>query len=236
MTKRISVLCLVFVMYLPGHATPADTVHHVRRDTTRVHSRSFDTKVLEAFKSNPDYQYGRPRQGLTFVQRVMIWIAMIMSLLFHFLTKTVVGQFIFYGLCVGLILYVIMKMLNIDVRDIFFRKPAAARINFKLAEENIHGLDFEKLIRDALQRKEYRDGVRLIFLFSLKKLADAQLIQWMPGKTNDEYLAELQHHPSRQRLQELRYYFDYAWYGHFEISDRTFANVQQTFREFDASL
>jgi len=46
------------------------------------------------------------------------------------------------------------------------------------------------------------------------------LIQWMPGKTNDEYMAELQQHPTQPRLQELRYYFDYAWYGHFEINDR----------------
>ena len=152
------------------------------------------------------------------------------------LTQTVFGQIIFYGLCAGLILYVVLKVLNIDARDLFFRIRASTRIDFKLAEENIHELDFEKLINDAIHRKEYRDGVRLLFLFSLKKLSDAHLIQWMPGKTNDEYMAELQHHPAKQRLQELRYYFDYAWYGHFEINDRTFASVHQTFREFDASL
>jgi hypothetical protein len=109
-------------------------------------------------------------------------------------------------------------------------------MDFKLAEENIHELDFEKLINDAVRRKEYRDGVRLVFLFSLKKLSDAHLIKWMPGKTNDEYMSELRNHPAQQRLQELRYYFDYAWYGHFEITDQTFAGVHQTFREFDASL
>lgn len=236
MTKHISVLCLVFILYLPVGATQTDPPFHIQHDTVRIQTRSFDRKILQEFKSNPDYQYGRPRQGLTLLQRVMIWIAMALAWLFQFLTETVFGQIIFYGLCAALILYVVLKVLNIDARDLFYRTRASTRIDFKLAQENIHELDFEKLIHDAIQRKEYRDGVRLLFLFSLKKLSDAHLIQWTPGKTNDEYMMELQHHPAKLRLQELRYYFDYTWYGHFEINGRTFASVHQTFREFDASL
>ncbi len=236
MTKRINVLCLLFVVYLPLGATPADTPLRIQHDTVKLQSRSFDRKILEEFKSNPDYQYGRPRQGLTLLQRVMIWIAMALGWLFQFLTKTVLGQIIFYGLCASLILYVVLKLLNIDARDLFFRSRSSSRIDFKLAEESIHELEFEKLIDEALRRKAYRDAVRLVFLFSLKKLSDADLIQWMPGKTNDEYMTELKQHPSKRRLQELRYYFDYAWYGHFEINEQTFASVHRTFREFDASL
>jgi hypothetical protein len=224
------------IIYLPVGATQADSPFRIQHDTIRIQNRSFDRKILEAFKANPDFQYGRPRQGLTLLQRVMIWIAMALGWMFQFLTETVVGQVIFYGLCASLILYVVLKVLNIDARDLFFRSRASTRIDFKLAEENIHELDFEKLINEAIQRKEYRDGVRLLFLFSLKKLSDAHLIQWMPGKTNDEYMAELQQHPTQRRLQELRYYFDYAWYGHFEINDRIFDSVYQTFREFDDSL
>lgn len=236
MTKRISILCLVLIGYLPVEATQADFPFHIQHDTVGIQRRSFDRKTLEEFKSNPDYQYGRPRQGLTLLQRVMIWIAMALAWLLQFLTQTVFGQIIFYGLCACIILYVVLKILNLDAGDLFFRTRASAKIDFKLPEENIHELDFEKLINDAIQRKEYRDGVRLLFLFSLKKLSEAHLIQWMPGKTNDEYMAELQHHPAKPRLQELRYYFDYAWYGHFEINGQTFASAHQTFREFDASL
>ena len=236
MTKRINALCLVLLIYLPLGVARADFPFQLQHDTVRIQPRSFERKILEEFKSNPDYQYGRPRQGLTLLQHVMIWIAMTLSWLFQLLTQTVLGQIIFYGLCAGLILYVVLKILNIDARDLFFRTRPTTRIDFKLADKNIHELDFEKLINDAIRRKAYRDGVRLLFLFSLKKLSDAHLIQWMPGKTNDEYMAEIQHHPAHLRLQELRYYFDYAWYGHFEINDRTFASVHQVFREFDASL
>src|SRR5258706_8246962 len=114
MTKRINVLCLLFVVYLPLGATPADTPLRIQHDTARIQSRSFDRKILEEFKANPDYQYGRPRQGLTLLQRVMIWIAMAMARLLQFLTETVLGQIIFYGLCPALILYVFLRLLNID--------------------------------------------------------------------------------------------------------------------------
>ena len=235
MTKRISVLCLVMIGHLPMDAK-AYSPYLLQHDTVRIQSRSFDRNILEEFKSNPRYQYGRPRQGLSLLQRILIWIAISVSWLLQFLTQTVAGQIIFYGLCAGLILYVVLKVLNVEARDLFFRSRASTRIDFKLAEVNIHEVDFEKLIDDTLQRKAYREGVRLLFLFSLKRLSDAHLIQWMPGKTNDEYMAELRHHPAKPRLQELRYYFDHTGYGHFEIDDRTFAIVHQTFREFEANL
>src|SRR6185295_19529708 len=107
MTKHISALCLVFIMYLPVEAAQADAPLQLQHDTAKIQTRSFDRKILEEFKANPDYQYGRPRQGLTLWHRVMIWIAMAMSWLLQFLTETILGQIIFYGLCAALILYVV---------------------------------------------------------------------------------------------------------------------------------
>ena len=235
MTKLINVLLLAFGIYVPAIAAPTDQHLPVQPDTLNIQRRTFDKKILEEFKSDADFQYGRPRAGLTLWQRILIEIATLFSWLMYWSTHTVLGQIIFYGLCAMLILYVVLKVLNIEVRDIFYR-TSSAKMNFQLAEENIHELDFEKLIHEAASRKEYRNAVRLVFLFSLKKLSDANLIQWTPGKTNDEYPSQLKQHPAKQRLQELRYYFDYAWYGHFEITGQTFDHVNQTFQEFNSTL
>ena len=75
-----------------------------------------------------------------------------------------------------------------------------------------------------------------MFLFALKKLADAHLIKWIPGKTNDEYLFELRQHASRSNLQDLRYYFEYSWYGHFEVTEQTYQHIKDVFREFKTKL
>jgi hypothetical protein len=135
-----------------------------------------------------------------------------------------------------LILYVVLKIMRIDLRNLFYRSSASTGISFRTEEANIHDLDFENLIKEAVDKKQFRDAVRLIFLRALKILSEEQLIRWLPGKTNDEYLFELQQHPAGSRLRELRYYFDYTWYGHFEINGQTFETVNRTFNEFKALI
>lgn len=237
MTKRINVLLLALLCYVPALAAPADSIRHrPRTDTLKVGSRALDEKKIAEYRADPEFRYNRPQEGLTWWERFLIWLSTWIGRILGFATRTTLGKFFFYAFWSLLILYVLLKLLNVDVKDLFFRSPARQSINFKIAEENIHALDFEKLIQEAVEDKRYRDAVRLIFLYSLRKLSDAQLIQWMPGKTNDEYLSELKQHPARPRLQELRYYFDYAWYGHFEVSDETYAGVNQTFRQFNETL
>lgn len=236
MKKRISVLIffLVFIQFAGAH--PADTIYHARPDTLKIELRTFDTQALNDFKSDPDYRYGRPQEGMSPWERFMIWLGMILQQFFYYTTQTLLGQLLFYGFLIAVILWVILRLLNIEVKDLFYRTAATSKIDFQLADENIHELDFEKLISQAVEKAEYRDAVRLIFLYALKKLSDANQIRWQTGKTNDEYIAELHQHPALPRLRELRYYFDYAWYGHFEINQRTYEGVKKTFQEFNSQI
>jgi len=159
MTKLINVLLIILVTGLAATASPKDSVYVVQHDTTQIHHRAFDQQTLDGFREDPDFQYGRPREGLSLLDRAMIFIVMIISKILGFVTRTLLGQIIFYGLCAALILWVILKILNIDAKDLFFRSAKSSRINFNIADENIHALDFEKLIQAAIDKKEYRDAV-----------------------------------------------------------------------------
>jgi Domain of unknown function (DUF4129) len=234
MRKRIKILFL-FIFIFPGgyiDAKSIDTVYHARTDTVIVNLRTFDEQTVNDFKSDIDYRYGRPLEGMTPWARFLIWLGMILHRFFYYTTQTLLGKILLYAFFIGVILWVVLKLLNIEVKDLFYRTSASSKMKLKLSEENIHELDFDKLISRAVEKEEYRDAVRLVFLFALKKLSDANQIQWQPGKTNDEYIAELKQHPSLPRLRELRYYFDYAWYGHFEINNQTYEGVNKTFQEF----
>ena len=92
---------------------------------------------------------------------------------------------------------------------------------------------FDKLIADAVAKGDFRTGIRLLFLKSLKILADRNFIQWEHGKTNHDYLAELKKDDLKKGFNELNYYFEYAWYGNFSVNDETFKRVQQVFREWN---
>ncbi|HCM77624.1 MAG TPA: DUF4129 domain-containing protein, partial [Cytophagales bacterium] len=67
--------------------------------------------------------------------------------------------------------------------------------------------------------KKYRNGIRLIFLYALKMLADKQYIQWQAGKTNHDYSDELGAGELKTNYNQLSRYFEYAWYGNFLIEE-----------------
>jgi hypothetical protein len=96
-------------------------------------------------------------------------------------------------------------------------------------DEYIHEMDFDKLIQEAIAQQDYREGIRLLFLKSLKMLADKNSIHWEQGKTNHDYVSELQATEIKTGFNQLNFYFEYAWYGNFLINRDMFQRVQQVF-------
>ncbi len=227
--KRISILFLFYCLCSTTcfSQMPAS-------DSTYL-ERKFSSEQIESFKADSDFVYGRPKQIESFWDRILYWILQVIGRILYFTTNTFIGKLLLYGGCIALLIYVVLRLLNIDAKNLFY-KSAGSTINVSTIDDNIHELDFDKMIAQAVEKREYREAVRLTFLFSLKKLADANLIKWMPGKTNDDYLREIKNHPSLPRIMELRYYFDYTWYGHFEIDSTTYLSIRNSFVEFNQTL
>jgi hypothetical protein len=93
-------------------------------------------------------------------------------------------------------------------------------------------MDFEKLIQEASDKNDFRLATRLIFLYALKILSDKHLIEFNPGKTNHDFVEELHVADLKTGLNELSYYFEYAWYGNFLITDSQFNKIKNTFTEW----
>jgi hypothetical protein len=235
MTKRINSILFFLFVVIVCHAK-ADSAFLVTHDTLKIQERRINQVTLEKFKADPAFQYGRPQEGISPWQRFLFWLLSMVGKLLFFVTQTWLGRILFYTMLGGILLWVILKLLNIDARDLFYRSNAPTKINYNLTEENIHELDFDKLIETAVQKNEYRSAVRLTFLYALKKLSDANAIHWLPGKTNDDYLNEIKIPAASPRLQELRYYFDYTWYGHFEVNENTYEEVKRSFEELKSQL
>ena len=114
----------------------------------------------------------------------------------------------------------------------FFANKAITPIKSVVLEENIHEVDFEKRINDALAKLEYREATRLLFLHALKILSDKDLIHWEPGKTNHDYINELESEKLKPGFNDLNYFFEYAWYGHFDVNESVFTKAQNTFNNW----
>jgi hypothetical protein len=129
------------------------------------------------------------------------------------------------------IIVVVMMILKVDAFKILYG-GGDGKLKSQVLDENIHEMDFDQLIKEAVNDQDYRRGIRLLFLYALKILSDKHVIHWELGKTNHEYVAEVKEKDLKHGLHDLSFYFDYAWYGNFSITAETFIKAEQIFNNW----
>lgn len=253
-------LCLIFFFFLSSHfngyaqededstfaeeesilqdevKADDETLFYAPADTLAVEQRSFDEARFRELQSDSELDYTvPPTVGQSLWQRFWQWFAEIISDLFDGAVSTNWGRVLVYIVGLIVIVVIVMMILKVDAfRVLFF--GAGAKQKYQVLEENIHEMDFEKLIQEAIQQNDFRRGVRLLFLYALKMLSDRHMIHWEIGKTNHDYLAELQSGEVRPGFSRLSYFFDYAWYGNFAISRQTFEQAREEFSQLKGKL
>jgi len=199
-------------------------------DTLKIETRSFSNSEIDKLKSDPDLDYKEPPTiAESLWDRFKQWLYWFFESLFKEVVTTDLGRIIIYTLVGILLIVVIMMLLNVNAFQVFYAGADQGRQSYQVFHENIHEMDFEKLIKEATEKNELRLATRLIFLHALKLLSDKQLIEFNAGKTNHDYVEELTSPDLKKGLNELSFYFDYAWYGNFAINDSQFQKIKNTF-------
>jgi hypothetical protein len=114
-------------------------------------------------------------------------------------------------------------------------RPVEEQIEEK-PTDNIFEMNFETEIAKAIETKNYRLAVRLMYLRTLRDLTNRNLINYAHEKTNSDYLFQLGGTPYYKNFFKLTRSFDYTWYGHFELSQDVFAMIQNDFSSFKRQL
>jgi hypothetical protein len=206
-------------------------------DTIAIEKKSFDSTVIDNLKNDPDYQYTQPPTiAESLWDRFKRWIAALIDAILRGATSTGVGRIIMSIIGIVLLSAIIMMLLKVDAFRVFYSGADRGKTINPLFHENIHEMDFEKLLREAVQKEDYRQGTRFILLYALKLLADKNLIKWEGGKTNHDYVDELTTSHLKTGFNELSYYFDYTWYGHFEVNRETFTKIENTFSDWRSKI
>jgi hypothetical protein len=199
-------------------------------DTINVDEKRFDKTAVDNLKNDPDYQYKQPPTVVESLwDRFKRWLGELFSALFRGATTTDVGQIIMYIIGIGILVVVIMMLLKVDAFKVFYSGADSGKSSNPLFHENIHEMDFERLLQDSVKKEDYRQSIRLVLLYALKLSADKNLIKWEVGKTNHDYVNELSNADLKTGLNELSFYFDYTWYGNFQVNRQTFSKVESTF-------
>lgn len=227
---------LQFPLYL-GNATELDSLSHVRQtkykkvrvDTSKVTLRAFDAEKITAYKKDPAFDYKEERIPIGWWERFKQWLFQQFSSLFSDSRSTNAMKWMLIVIGSAALLFFIYKLSGMDILQVFGRRNRTSAVPSSLEEENIHEIDFEAALQAAVEKKNYRQAIRLLYLQLLKELTDRRLIDWQPGKTNRTYIQELREKPYIHDFNALTSLFEQAWYGAFPVGENDFSDFRNSF-------
>jgi hypothetical protein len=201
-------------------------------DSTVVAERKFSSSRLKELQSDDDLHYQEPPSvGSSLWDRFLQWLNELIISTFDKTFNTNWGNTLAYIAGVVVIIILVMMILKVDAFKMLYG-GGDGKLKTQILDENIHEMDFDQLIKEAVNNQDYRRGIRLLFLYALKILSDKHVIHWELGKTNHEYVAEVKDKDLKPGLNDLSFYFDYAWYGNFSITAETFTKAEQIFNNW----
>jgi hypothetical protein len=225
------VFCLLTIVVCRGQDSDSlDLVSYY--DSTKIDVRHFNEAQVEKLKEDPKLTYSADRASITVWQQLWWFFLELIDALFSETASTSAGRFLIYIIAIVVLVFIIIRVLKIESFKIFYSRPDLPVISHSVIEENIHEMDLDKAMEDALRRKDFRAAIRLTFLQALKALSDKHLIYWEPGKTNRDYLNELQSADLKKGFYTINYYFEYAWYGNFTVDDKLYEDVRKAFSDW----
>lgn len=205
-------------------------------DTSAIDVRSFNHKELQEFRNDSNFQYAQfqqppPNLWVRFWRWVWSKIASIMA------TKTGRGTIytILIAAAVAAIVFFILRVVGMSKSGLLSRSSNGNH-PFTTHTEDINTISFEEAIGEAINTRNYRLAVRLLYLQSLKKLSDRDYIVWQIDKTNADYIKEVADRPWQALFKSITYIFERAWYGETHIGNEEFEHLNLQFQQFNQQL
>ena len=213
------------------------TVFAAGAENQPVKVRYIDAEKLRDFQEDRDFQYGHDvKPAFTFWERFKQRIKQTLYDLLSAPSYDHFWKYVLYAFAIGVTVFVVLKLLQVDFTGLFGKQATKNQLAYDTFEENIHEMDFQALIEEAVLQKDFRKAIRLSYLSTLKQLTDRELINWSPGKTNRSYVTELRNPGMRQRFENITGTFEYVWYGGTALTETNFTATRQAFQDFNLQI
>lgn len=142
---------------------------------------------------------------------------------------------ILWVLAIAFVLFILYRLFLAD-GAFRLRSKSAAKAETEVEEIINNQSDFDLLIRQALQTGNFRQAVRYQYLRTLHLMADKNLVQLSPDKTNFQYVSEIANRDLQQPFASLTLNYEYVWYGEFEIDKIMYDKIESKFTGFNQKL
>lgn len=210
---------------------PDTTSFSIITSVDPVMVRSVPQEIVDSLKAADDFWYAnlkpvkkeRQRQTETAESPGIFRQKWFRTLLWIFILVSLVGVIFWY-------------LVSSDI--LLFRKKAK-RIDGQSVDDttdDIFSIEFDKEISSAEEAGNYRLAVRLWYLYAIKALTDKNHINYQPGRTNYDYVAQLSSGEYYRDFSRLTRHFEYTWYGQFKLSAEAYHVMRNEFSPFIKGL
>ena len=208
---------------------PLSAISQTRLDSAAIEVRYPSKEKIEKFKSDRDYQYNTdttpPENPLA---KFWYWLTQKLNNFLRSAAYKSVWQYVIMAGIAALAIWLLWKAEFLG--GVFGKKAKKGLLDYEVLTENIHEIDFDQSIEEAVVQRNFRLAIRLYYLKHLKQLSDKELIDWKPTKTNRSYLYELSDEKIKNNFENLTRQFEYVWYGDFNISEQEFQELKTGFQ------
>ncbi len=141
-----------------------------------------------------------------------------------------------YLIIAGIIAFIVWLFIKLNPGNRLLKSKEKPEVFFTEEEEIIRSRDIKKLIQKALENKDYRLAVRYYYLLILKKLTEAEIIDYEFDKTNSDYMAEIKEKSLSQGFGKVTWLYDYIWYGNFGVTETDYQKAQSLFSKLELQI
>ena len=186
---------------------------------------------IKEYQDDSRFDYKQVEKGLSLWDRIILWFTNLLSKIFSGVARSGIPGIIVLIVIVLLVCLIVLKLLGLDYRTILGKKGLDTPA-IDIYTENVHEMDFDSLIANAMKNKDYRLVVRFLYLKNLKILSDKDIIEWKTNKTNYSYQHEIKNAVIRSKFLEATLIFDYIWYGEFVLDESKFSDIYNRLTDF----
>ena len=207
------------------------------KDSSSLQVRQFSKNEINTYKKDKAFRYvtdDAPADNGLFERLVYAVTRFLGHIFGAHVGKTSVYTLLLYGLMIFGVVMLILQFFKITPQSLLSRSAPSISVVSEDGE-NIHDIDFDKLIRQSAAQGNYRLAVRFWYLSMLKVLSDAQLIKWQISKTNYDYYYEIKQ-PLRTDFLALTTTFENSWYGNHNLSEEGYEQAASSFQAFSKTL
>ena len=216
-------------------------IDSIPSDDSSLKKRQFED--LKDTYQGDDFVYERTVENSGWWTRFKQWLSDLIRDLFNLSSAGQASIAADIALKIGgviiflLVIYFIFKaVMNNEGKWVFGKSSDKNIIPITDIENNIYATDFRQLIAEAEKDNNYRLAIRYYYLWLLKGLTNAEIIEYDVEKTNSDYFNEITSKSIAEEFSYTSYLYNYIWYGEFDVNEQQFSKAKTAFVKFLNSI